>query len=185
MLYRSITLAAILAFLPCVQTYAHSVDLIKEKIDRLLEQMNEEQNIIEDGMSMGSRRDALRDLRRIKRQQIPFVKQLEEVFLEKIENKNFQIIRAQAKVEQANEELANKNDLIREQFNLIEQLRAELDARPPRGRQYICSLTLFRRTYIGLSESEDVAKNQALLSCAEDYDLNLQCRRGSMNCSLN
>lgn len=185
MLTRAILFSAFLVCLP-LQLQADSLDLIREKVDLLLNQMDEEQRIIEDGMSMGSRKDALRDLRRIKRQQIPFVKELEEVFYEEIESKNFQIIRAQERLNQANQRLATKDELIEEQFVLIEQLRDELNSRPPRGGQeYTCSLNIFRRTYIGVSQSEDVAKSQALMSCAKDFDLNLQCRRGNFHCALN
>lgn len=47
---------------------------------------------------------------------------------------------------------------------------------------YLCTLRIFGREYLGIGVNEELARSRALLSCSEDYDLNLQCKRGRMEC---
>lgn len=69
---------------------------------------------------------------------------------------------------------------------LVEQLDIELQKKDEEiaeiNREKVCTLTIFRQEFSGVSNNVNAAKEKAYQQCAQKYDLNLQCKRASVKC---
>jgi hypothetical protein len=50
------------------------------------------------------------------------------------------------------------------------------------GYEVACRLRLFGMDFLGLGHTEELARIRALVSCSNQYDLNLECKRARIQC---
>jgi ATP-dependent exoDNAse (exonuclease V) alpha subunit len=125
----------ILAFLFPLTNFAQD-----QLLDSVYMHLDQNKKIISEGMSFGSRKKVLKQLKKRNQQMVELIEQLD--------------IQIQKKDEQI----------------------ADL------SREKVCTLTIFRQEYVGISNRIEVAKRKAYLECAKKYDMNLQCKTGNLKC---